>query len=386
MATYEAVVMIGNRVSDMRIEAASRADGMKQLRRRGRVVSLKRRHFSGFETRLSPTERFTFLLKLSTMVGSRVSMGRALELIASTFSGTVSRVAARMAEQVNAGTNFITVLEREEKNFPRAVIALVRAGFATGTISEALREAAEFEQMIQSTYKGSLNDIWMGIGYFASAAALTWSTVDYFGPMITENPLIKEGGTDATGAINQAAFIFMLINLGMLGTIIGLVLLATLGRWLLPSAADRLITRIPFYRDMVLGREYYTTFKKLSLLLISGVRIEEALRITIEDLPKGALFNDMTAAVSAIHRGQPWAPQMSILDATDRASLTASTNRDEIARTFGLLGDQFRDLYAARLKVVAPGMNILAALFMTISTLVLFGLTMLPMLMFAANF
>lgn len=384
MPTYEAVVMIGNKTTHLRIEAANRAEGMKQLRRRGRVVRL-RRMFGGFEAKLTPGERFTFLLKLATMVASRVSMGRALELIATTFGGTVSRVASRMAEQVNTGTNFITVLEREERNFPRAVIALVRAGFATGNIAEALREAAEFEQMIQSTYKGSMNEIWLGIGYFATAAGLTWSTVDYFGPMVTDNPLIKDAAT-ATQAINDGAFVFMLLNLGMLGGILGLVFLATLGRLALPLVSDRIITRIPYYRDIVLGREYYTTFKKLSLLLRSGVRIEEGLRITLADLPKGALFADMTAAVRAIHRGQAWAPHMKVLDATDRASLTASTNREDIARTFGILADQYRDLYAARLRVLAPGMNILAALFMTVSTLVLFGLTMLPMLMFAADF
>lgn len=385
MPTYEAVVMIGNKTTHMRIEAANRAEGMKQLRRRGRVVRLRRMFGAGFEPKLTPAERFTFLLKLATMVASRVSMGRALELIASTFGGTVSKVATRMAEQVNTGTNFITVLEREERNFPRAVIALVRAGFATGNIAEALREAAEFEQMIQSTYKGSMNEIWLGIGYFATAAGLTWSTVDYFGPMVTDNPLIKDAAT-ATQAINDGAFVFMLINLAMLGGILGLVFLATLGRLALPLVSDRIITRIPYYRDIVLGREYYTTFKKLSLLLRSGVRIEEGLRITLADLPKGALFTDMTAAVRAIHRGQAWAPHMKVLDATDRASLTASTNREDIARTFGILADQYRDLYAARLRVLAPGMNILAALFMTVSTLVLFGLTMLPMLMFAADF
>lgn len=385
MPTYEAVVMIGNKPTHLRLEAASQAEGMKQLRRRGRVVSIKRKMFGSIETRLTPPERFTFLLKLATMVSSRVSMGRALELIAQTFGGTVSRVATRMAEKVNSGTNFIAVLESEEKHFPRAVIALVRAGFATGKIAEALREAAEFEQMIQSTYKGSMNEIWLGIGYFAAAAALTWSTVDYFGPMVTDNPLIKDAALQ-TQMINDAAFVFMVINIAMLVGILALLLLATLGRLALPLPSDRLITRMPYFRDVVLGREYYTTLKKLSLLLTSGVRIEEALRITLADLPRGALFHDMTAAVGAIHRGQPWAPHMRVLDETDRASLTASTNREDVARTFGLLADQFRDLYAARLKVLAPAMNILAAMFMTVSTLVLFGLTMLPMLMFAAEF
>jgi len=384
MPVFNAKVSVGGRTTQLSISARNRSDAERQLRRRGRVISLKRKSPFDLQPGLSPHERFTFLVKLSTMVSSKVSMGRALELMGEAFTGNIRRVARSLSDRVNTGMNFITAIEEERKSFPPSLVALIRSGFAAGNAANALREAAEFEQMMQSIRKGSMKEIWTGIGYFTASAGLTVATVEYFGPMVTGNPLFQTPGVE-TDWVEQFGIMFMWLNIGLLAIMGFMIFMGTIGRLAHPAVIDRVIARIPFYSDLILAKNNYITFYKLSLLVKSGVRIEETLEITASDIGPGALRADILRSLDLIRKGRPWAAGMETLDPTDRASLLASSDREDVARTFRLLADQFRDLYVSRMKTLAPALNILAALFMSIASAILFGLTILPMLQLAAN-
>lgn len=384
MPVFIAKVSVGGKTTQATITATSRADAERQLRRRGRVISLKRQSLFDLQPGLSPYERYMFLTKLSTMISSKVSMGKALELMGEAFTGNIRRVSRSLSERVNSGMNFITAIEEERKSFPASLTALVRAGFAAGNAANALREAAEFEQMMQNIRKGSMKEVWTGFGYFVAAAALTVSTVEYFGPMMTSNAMFQTEGVD-TGWIENFGRVFMWVNVGLLAVMMFMVFMGTLGRLVSPALVDRIIARIPFYSDLVLAKNNYITFYKLSLLVKSGVRIEETLEITAGDMRPGALRSDIVRALEMVRKGRPWATGMETLDPTDRASLLASSDREDVARTFRLLADQFRDLYIARMQTLGPALNIVAALFMSIASAILFGLTILPMLQLAAS-
>jgi general secretion pathway protein F len=384
MPGFVAKVSVGGRTSQITLSARSRSDAERIAKRRGRVLSLKRQVLFDLKPGLSPHERYTFLVKLSTMISSKVSMGRALELMGEAFTGNIRRVARSLSDQVNAGMNFITAIEGESKSFPPSLVALIRSGFAGGNAANALREAAEFEQMMQGIRKGSMKEIWTGIGYFAASAALTVATVEYFGPMVTGNPMFKTPGVD-TAWIEEFGVMFMWLNTGLLAIMGLMIFMGTIGRLAHPAVIDRVIARIPFYSDLILAKNNYIVFYKLSLLVRSGVRIEETLEITASDIGPGALRSDILRSLDLIRKGRPWAGGMETLDPTDRASLLASSDREDVARTFRLLADQFRDLYVSRMQTLAPALNILAALFMSIASAILFGLTILPMLQLAAS-
>lgn len=384
MPVFNAKVSVGGRTTQLSISARNRSDAERQLRRRGRVISLKRKSPFDLQPGLSPHERFTFLVKLSTMVSSKVSMGRALELMGEAFTGNIRRVSRSLSDRVNTGMNFITAIEEERKSFPPSLVALIRSGFAAGNAANALREAAEFEQMMQQIRKGSMKEILTGLGYFTAAAALTVATVEYFGPMVSGQAMFNTPGVD-TDWIERFGRVFMWINIALLGIIGFMAFMGTIGRLAHPAIIDRVIARIPFYADLVLAKNNYITFYKLSLLVKSGVRIEETLEITASDIGPGALRSDIVRSLELIRKGRPWAGGMETLDPTDRASLLASSDREDVARTFRLLADQFRDLYISRMQTLAPALNILAALFMSIASAILFGLTILPMLQLAAS-
>jgi len=384
MPIFIAKVSVGGKTTQVTVPAPNRAEAERQLKRRGRVISIKRQGLFDLQPGLSPYERYMFLVKLSTMIASKVSMGKALELMGEAFTGNIRQVSRRLSDRVNGGVNFITAIEEERKSFPPSLIALIRSGFAAGNASNALREAAEFEQLMQSIRKGSMKEVWTGFGYFAASAALTVATVEHFGPMVTGNAMFNTPGVN-TGWIEQFGVIFMWINIGLLGVLGFMAFMGTIGRLASPAVIDRLIARIPFYADLILAKNNYITFYKLSLLVRSGVRIEETLEITAMDIGPGALRADIVRSLEMVRKGRPWASGMETLDPTDRASLLASSDREDVARTFRLLADQFRDLYIARMQTLGPALNILAALFMSIASAILFGLTILPMLQLAAS-
>lgn len=386
MPVYEIRIATGRGVETSTISARSRSDAISMVRRKGRVLDARLVRLFDLQPGLSSAERYVFLLKLSTMTGSKVPLGKALDLIARTFRGSIRRVAGSLSEKVNAGMQLTAALESENKSFPVSMVALIRAGLAAGNTSAALREAAEFEHMIQSIRKGSVKDIYAGIGYLVSSAALIVATMEYFGPMVTENPMFTgpKSGVDIAW-IEASGYILMYFNIALVVLVLVFAIFGTVGRQISPAVSDRFIAKIPFYADLILAKNNYVTFYKLGLLVRSGVRIEECLALTERDCPRGALKADLQRSLDYIKRGRAWAEGMETMDPTDRASLLSSTDREDIARTFRLLADQFRDLYLARINTLAPMINMGAALLMTAASGVLFGLTILPMLQMAAS-
>ena len=113
MPIFIAKVSVGGRTTQVTLPASSRADAERQLKRRGRVISLKRQGLFDLQPGLSPYERYMFLVKLSTMIASKVSIGKALELMGEAFTGNIRRVSRNLSERVNGGVNFITAIEAE---------------------------------------------------------------------------------------------------------------------------------------------------------------------------------------------------------------------------------------------------------------------------------
>jgi general secretion pathway protein F len=161
--------------------------------------------------------------------------------------------------------------------------------------------------------------------------------------------------------------------------------LGTAGRALAPDLADKLILRIPYYKDLVLSRNAYVVLYKFGLLVGSGIPMEESLALTAEGSPRGALRTDIERSLVFIRSGKTWANALETLHPTDRAALSSSTDREDTARTLDMLARQYRDMYMSRIKSFAPALQMVAALFMTASGALLFGLVILPMLQFSAG-
>ena len=76
---------------------------------------------------------------------------------------------------------------------------------------------------------------------------------------------------------------------------------------------------------------------------------------------------------------------MHTFHATDRAALSVSADKEQIASTLNALAYQYREDYKRVLGSFGPSMQLIAALYLVLSAGILFGYTILPMLQVAAS-
>jgi general secretion pathway protein F len=368
------------------LSARSESEVRQHAERLGQIISIRKQMGLDLSRGLTPADRQTFFSRLATMLKSRVGTSDALILLRDTFSGRIQEVAARMLGYVESGDDLGQAIERiGSSDFPDATTALIKAGSKSGETWRALQDAAEFEFELHKVRQNAAKGLWGGISGFAFAGLTTMASTLYVGPEIMKSDLIK-GLASKSGGVNLSAIDAAGTALGWVMAVVMLIaviliVLGTLGRRLVPNEADKLILRIPFYKDLVLAKNNYIVLYGLALLIRSGVRAEEALRLSAEGAPKGALRTDLVNAMNAVKTGRPWPKAMNTLHPTDKASLMCATDREQVATTLDALANQYRSLYAQRLGSFVPALNLVAALLLSLSGGLLFGQSILPMLM-----
>jgi general secretion pathway protein F len=384
MPLYEGKVKTrSNAVRKVEVQARNAVEARRHLGKMGRVVAFKRKLSMDVSRGMSAADRQIFFTRLSSMLSSRVGTSAALTLLRDTFNGKIQEVSARLLSYVESGDDLAEAMERiGSPDFPEATIALIKAGTRSGETWRAVKDAAEFEYELATIKKGASKGLWMGIGSFVMAGLMTVVSTLWVGPKIMGSSLIKSAGSAVDiGWINSVAYVVGYIMAFLLVVGLAFGLLASVGRRIVPVAADKLILKVPFYKDLVLSRNNFIVLYGLSLLVKSGVRTEEALRLSADGAPRGALRTDLLQATHAVKTGQPWPKAMTTLHPTDKAALISASDREQVANTLGTLARQYRELYGQRLASFVPVINLIAALFMSIAGGLLFGQSILPMLM-----
>ena len=384
MRSFKATIKTNKGVEQLIVAAANLEAARRESARKGRVLKVKAMPVLTFGQGMSVTDRTVFFQRLSSMVASRVSMSEALKIIHSSFSGSVREAAAILRQHIEAGASLPEAMQMAGgRFFPEAVQALVRTGAHGGDIAHALREAARFELELESVRKESGKGLWSaGMGFLVGVGTLFGSTM-YVGPMIMESDLMKMGKSSVD--IGWVTTLSSSLNWS-LGVLVGIMLMAFFSlmilRPIIPSAIDRVILKIPFYRDLVLAKQNYIVFFGLGVLLGAGLRLEECLRLSRDNSPRGELRDDLERARKTIVQGstQPWPYVITTLHPTDKAALATAQDRTQIATTIGELAIQYRNLYRQRIAVFVPVAQVLAAVFLSLAGVVLFGVAVVPLL------
>ncbi|MDO8417795.1 MAG: type II secretion system F family protein [Agitococcus sp.] len=386
MARYAGKIKTrNNHVRSVEVQARTEEEALQHISKMGRVVTFKRKMSFDVGKGLTPADRQIFFARLSSMLSSRVGTSDALVLMRDTFNGKIQEVAGRLLSYVETGADLATAIEKVgTPDFPESTIALIKAGSRSGETWRSLKDAAVFEYELHNIKKGAAKGLMTGIFSFLAAGALTVSSTLYVGPKIMASDLIKasnKNGEVDIGWINTTATVmgYTMAVIMVIGFLFWL--LASVGRQLLPVQADKIILKVPFYKDLVLSRDNFVVLYGLALLIKSGVRTEEALRLSSVSAPKGALRTDLTNATVAVKNGRPWPKVMQTLHPTDIAALMSASDREQVASTLDTLANQYRELYGQRLASFVPMINLAAALCMSLAGAILFGQSILPMLM-----
>lgn len=383
MAEYLAKIKVGSKLKEVSLLADNQPEAMSMAKRQGRVISIKRtaRFASLFDRGMSSAERIIFLRRLSTMVRSRVGMGESLKIMRVAFKGPVARVSDELLKLVESGSDFGDALMDMRKDFPKTTAALIRSGIKGGDLNTALEDAARFESEMDRTRRESSRGIWSAIGSFMLGALTIIGASLYLGPYMMDSDLVKAAGDSVdVGWVFTLADIVAYLMIIVTVAFIGLLVLGYVIKPIFPRFADRVILKVPVYRDLVLAQSHFTVFYGMGLLVKSGVRMEDTLRLSQETAPPGEVAEDLRRALCAVRQGQSWPLAMKHLHPTDRAALSTSQDREQVGESLDAVALQYKEAYSQRVQQVVPTLQVMSALFMTIGGGLIFGMVILPML------
>lgn len=385
MKAFKAKHMVSGRVVETVLSAPTREDAERQARRmRGQLLSLSSTGGGPGWTRMSLEDRLVFFQRLASMLSSKVGVSEALSIIYQSFTGTVREAARILRSRIEAGDDLADALEAAgPRYFPDVAVAIIRTGSRGGDLAYAIREAARFERELSRVKKESSKGIWSALmGFVAGVVTILASTM-YVAPMIMKSSLITSSGDGVNvGWIMTMANVVTWIAIVAAIVVGGLFIFGVVLRPLAPAWVDRVVAKIPYYRDMVMAKSNYMVFFGLAVLLKAGLRVEEALKLTIEGAPKGELRNDLERALKAIVKGtvRPWPYEMRMLHPTDKAALATAQDREQTARTIEELAIQYQNLYRSRLETFVPVVQGFSAIFLSLAGFVLFGVSVVPLL------
>jgi general secretion pathway protein F len=378
--TWVARVRSGNETKDVLVVGTNEAEARRQAGRSGNVISLKRSKNSLLKSGMSRNERFVFLMRLSTMIGSKFPVSDALKLMMSSFSGKIREAAKTAIPQVERGVPLGEALATDVKNFPGSIGLLIKTGSASGDTAGALREAAEFEKLIGEASKGAMFAIVRSFLYMFMALGLLIVNQYVIIPKMFDSSIMKMAKNADFSIWKSIGLWAMGINILIMVILLSLVALATFGRRIAPDKVDSFILKLPIMRDIVISQDNYIGLYRMSLLVRANVPMNEALLSCAESTRPGALKEDFKRAYGGLKRGEKWAKYMNTLHPTDRAALMLMPDIDELAKNLHYIAEQSKVLYLQRLGVISPTMDIVSAMLISIAGFIVLVVTTVPQL------
>ncbi len=229
-------------------------------------------------------ELLQFTDQLALLTDTGVSLAQAMQTIAEQESHPrLRRVLAQLLEKLEQGEDFSQALEQFPKLFGPTYITLVRAGEATGLMSQMLARVADYLRAELDTRRKIRAAMAYPCVMALMAVGVTVFLLTYVMPKFT--PLFASRGmnlplpTRVVLAISNALTGYWwawLLALAAGGVGLGWVLRTEAGRWHWDGLKLRLPVLGPLVQRVILSRSLRT----LGVLLNCGVPLLEALKLT----------------------------------------------------------------------------------------------------------
>ncbi len=391
MKRYRALIQVNRKATALIVEAENIDKASRIAESKGKLLSIKKELFfkKWLEVKMDKAEQQVFLQRLSAMISSKVSATKALTIMAENFIGPIRKASTRMLGMVESGMTIGQAMEvLGSRYFNSQVIALVIAGERSGSTGIALKSAAKFQAEMERVKSGASIEMLKGVlgliigGGFIIIIRYFLAPVMLGMDLVVKNwEMVKEGVNHWKGIADVSIIVFAVIMV----FIIGVWLLSSLGRVVVPNYADKIVMKIPVVKSIILAKKYYASLYGLSLLISSGMSIRNALKISAESSGKGQLKRDYEAAYEAIMKGKSWAHEMYSLHPTDKAALAMVQDRAQTAETLNDIAEQYKAIYISQVAITAPVIQFTAVVFMALCGGIIFGLTIAPILQLSAG-
>jgi len=295
------------------VDAASEAEALRELLAGGLTpIELRAEGVSSTGARrraaVGPAERMLLLQELATLLGAGIALAEVLPSMAQAYADSpLAGALSEMERLVRGGAGVADALALPGLAMPPYVLALARAGEASGALAEALRDAAaQLEQDLRARREMRTALIYPSVLVGAGSAAVLFIlvvVVPRFATLLkgsrAEVPALSRWVIEA-GVFTQQHLLALALVAGGLIAVAALLLSQPGPRLALWNAMARLPVIGDWLRQVDIGR--WTLV--LGSLLGNRVPIIDALQLSQAVLRVPALQADLAGAAPALSRGR----------------------------------------------------------------------------------
>ncbi|MEV6634022.1 type II secretion system F family protein [Actinoplanes sp. NPDC051470] len=301
------------------VEAANEAAAMHMLKTRGEVplelsvagqglnMDLKIPGLGG-KTKLK--DLAVFARQFATMTASGMSLLRSLSILEEqTSAPALKKAVAEVRNDVAGGVSLSSAMSKHDRQFPRLMVAMVRAGEAGGMIDKALEQIAdslEKDAALRGKIKSALTYPAIVLSFtFVLIALVLIFIVPIFEAMFKslggELPGITQFLVDTSHNMWWIGPLFLIITIGG----------STIFKRRLRSSAefrlgfDRFKLKMPVFGPLLRKLAMSRFSRSLGLLLNVGVPVMQALSVVGETTGNEVINAAMKDVQAAVREGQP---------------------------------------------------------------------------------
>ena len=246
--------------------------------------------------------------RLATLTGRRITLDRALGIMAEGNDGAISAAAARMRSRLREGARFSDALREDAGVTDGTTLALVRGAEVSGELSGALETAAtilrERLQISRRIVSGLTYPALLLILAVVSVGFIMIAIIPQFRPLVEDRfEMVPPLGRAVFALSDLLAALWPLIATGSIALLIAALVLLRMGR--LGPLMSRLADTLPFV-GRVIRRNRVTLFLSgLAALLDRDVTLSTALRVMTDTTQGAALRRALSAAAAKVEGGAP---------------------------------------------------------------------------------
>ena len=366
--TYSALSSVGRSVSGELVAEHERA-ALRELKRRGltplslAIAEQAGRRLLGWSKRASPDDRIRLVNELAVLLEAGVSLSEAIDIASrSPVYRVFGDALSALSRDLRRGVSMPAAFRSNLTGFPLYVYQLVEAGNATGTLTNALKDASlqmQFDERVRKDIRNALTyPIFLGAMGTAAILFIFLFVVPRFAAMLKDRLLLLPPfsrsifffGLFLRDHILLVAGVLMLLIAGLavlfrrpsfrawlrefgsrLPMLGNLVVEAEAGRWT-AMLATLLRNRIPLVHSLALARDALRleSFKARLDQVERAVRGGSALGAALEDY---RIFDE--TLVNLIRVGERSGRLADMLRSA--ATLAEQKGRDRIKRLMALL-------------------------------------------------
>jgi general secretion pathway protein F len=258
-------------------------------------------------TRLTPRQRADLISRLAKLTGSKISLDRALSIIADGQDGALPAAASALRMRMREGGSLQEGLRETVGLSDAATLALVRGAEVSGDLPEALATAAAIlQQRLMLTRRivtGLMYPALLMVIALLSIGLIMIAIIPQFRPLI-------EDRMDAVPWLGRVVFSLSAILTAVWPALVAGLAVGGFVLWLLHRrgkavpAIARVTARLPLVRDIIQRNQAMVSLNILAALLRRGVVLSEALRMVGATAPVGPVRDGLRAVVTRVESGE----------------------------------------------------------------------------------